>query len=217
MKNKKSFSEKVKEESLDAVISDRNRNFIRALFIEDGTISDPKKGYHLEFNIKEKKSIPKLNKALAKYDIKCKKSSRSGSKNTVLYISKAETIENFLRVIGASDTLFEYINRRMEGKIGADENRKINIEVANMEKTASIREAQIKNIDYLLNKYKGHKDRLPDWFMPLIHLRKSSKNYSLSQMARELSVSKSTIDYRLNKINKVANEIRKSGGKIKIN
>ena len=217
MKNKKSFSEKVKEESLDAVISDRNRNFIRALFIEGGTISDPKKGYHLEFNIKEKKSIPKLNKALAKYDIKCKKSSRSGSKNTVLYISKAETIENFLRVIGASDTLFEYINRRMEGKIGADENRKINIEVANMEKTASIREAQIKDIDYLLNKYKGHKDRLPDWFMPLIHLRKSSKNYSLSQMARELSVSKSTIDYRLNKINKVANEIRKSGGKIKIN
>ena len=217
MKNKKSFSEKVKEESIDAVISDRSRNFIRALFIEDGTISDPKKGYHLEFNIKEKKSIPKLNKALAKYDIKCKKSARSGSKNTVLYISKAETIENFLRVIGASDTLFEYIERRMEGKIGADENRKINIEVANMEKTANIREAQIKDIDYLLNKYKGHKDRLPDWFMSLAHLRKSSKNYSLSQMAKKLSVSKSTIDYRLNKINKVASEIRKSGGKIKIN
>ena len=217
MKNKKSFSEKVKEESIDAVISDRNRNFIRALFIEDGTISDPKKGYHLEFNIKEKKSIAKLNKALAKYDIKCKKSSRIGSKNTVLYISDAETIENFLKVIGAEDTLFEYINRRMEGKIGADENRKINIEVANMEKTASIRAMQIKDIDYLLSKYKGHKDKLPEWFLPLSHLRKSNRNYSLSQMAKKLSVSKSTIDYRLNKINKMAKEIKKSGGKIKIN
>ena len=217
MKNKKSFSEKVKEESIDAVISDRNRNFIRALFIEDGTISDPKRGYHLEFNIKEKKSIAKLNKALAKYDIKCKKSSRTGSKNTVLYISDAETIENFLKVIGAEDTLFEYINRRMEGKIGADENRKINIEVANMEKTASIRALQIKDIDYLLSKYKGHKDKLPEWFLPLSHLRKSNRNYSLSQMAKKLSVSKSTIDYRLNKINKMAKEIKKSGGKIKIN
>lgn len=217
MKNKKSFSEKVKEESIDAVISDRNRNFIRALFIEDGTISDPKRGYHLEFNIKEKKSIAKLNRALAKYDIKCKKSSRTGSKNTVLYISDAETIENFLKVIGAEDTLFEYINRRMEGKIGADENRKINIEVANMEKTASIRAMQIKDIDYLLSKYKGHKDKLPEWFLPLSHLRKSNRNYSLSQMAKKLSVSKSTIDYRLNKINKMAKEIKKSGGKIKIN
>jgi DNA-binding protein WhiA len=217
LKSKKSFSEKVKEESIDAVISDRNRNFIRALFIEDGTISDPKRGYHLEFNIKEKKSIAKLNKALAKYDIKCKKSVRAGSKNTVLYISKAETIENFLRVIGASDTLFEYVERRMEGKIGADENRKINIEVANMEKTASIRASQIKDIDYLLNKYKGHKDKLPTWFMQLARLRKSSKNYSLSQMARELSVSKSTIDYRLDKINKMASDVRKSGGRIKIN
>ena len=217
MKNKKSFSEKVKEESIDAVINDRNRNFIRALFIEDGTISDPKRGYHLEFNIKEKKSIAKLNKALAKYDIKCKKSSRTGSKNTVLYISDAETIENFLKVIGAEDTLFEYINRRMEGKIGADENRKINIEVANMEKTASIRAMQIKDIDYLLSKYKGHKDKLPEWFLPLSHLRKSNRNYSLSQMAKKLSVSKSTIDYRLNKINKMAKEIKKSGGKIKIN
>lgn len=217
MKNKKSFSEKVKEESIDAVISDRNRNFIRALFIEDGTISDPKRGYHLEFNIKEKKSIAKLNRALVKYDIKCKKSSRIGSKNTVLYISDAETIENFLKVIGAEDTLFEYINRRMEGKIGADENRKINIEVANMEKTASIRAMQIKDIDYLLSKYKGHKDKLPEWFLPLSHLRKSNRNYSLSQMAKKLSVSKSTIDYRLNKINKMAKEIKKSGGKIKIN
>lgn len=217
MKNKKSFSEKVKEESIDAVISDRNRNFIRALFIEDGTISDPKRGYHLEFNIKEKKSIAKLNRALAKYDIKCKKSSRTGSKNIVLYISDAETIENFLKVIGAEDTLFEYINRRMEGKIGADENRKINIEVANMEKTASIRALQIKDIDYLLSKYKGHKDKLPEWFLPLSHLRKSNRNYSLSQMAKKLSVSKSTIDYRLNKINKMAKEIKKSGGKIKIN
>ena len=217
MKNKKSFSEKVKEESIDAVISDRNRNFIRALFIEDGTISDPKRGYHLEFNIKEKKSIAKLNRALAKYDIKCKKSSRTGSKNTVLYISDAETIENFLKVIGAEDTLFEYINRRMEGKIGADENRKINIEVANMERTASIRALQIKDIDYLLSKYKGHKDKLPEWFLPLSHLRKSNRNYSLSQMAKKLSVSKSTIDYRLNKINKMAKEIKKSGGKIKIN
>ncbi len=216
MKNKKSFSEKVKEESIDAVIKDKSRNFIRASFMEDGTISDPSRGYHLEFNIKEKKSIAKLTKALAKYDIKCKKSSRNNSKNTVLYISDAETIENFLRVIGATDTLFEYVNKRMEGKIGADENRKINIEVANMEKTASIRAAQIKDIDYLLNKYKGHKDKLPEWFMPLSHLRKSNRNYSLSQMASKLSVSKSTIDYRLNKINKMATKIRKSGGKIKI-
>lgn len=212
-----SFSERVKSESLDAVIKGNDRNYIRASFVESGTISDPSKGYHLEFNMKEKKSATKLTKILSKFDISCKTSHRASSNNTILYISDVKTIENFLKVIGAQDTLFYFMKKRIEGEIGANENRKINIEIANMERTASIRQAQIKNIDYIVNKYKNNKDRLPDWFMPLAKLRKSKQNYSLSQMADKLSVSKSTIDYRLNKIDTVASDIRKNGGKIKIN
>jgi len=179
--------------------------FLRGVFFACGRISDPQKQYLLELSLGNRATF--FLKTLESFDLYFKLTERR--KETILYLKKSESIEDFFACAGMNQTAFAFMNSKIENNFRNDANRIANCETNNIEKAVSASHEQvdlIKRLDSL-----GLLSSLPEELEKTAKLRLLYPDYSLSQLSA-LSVppiSKSGISHRMDRIAAMAEEMLK--------
>ena len=184
------------------------KSFLAGAFIVCGNISNPKKSYHLEFICPTSHHKKIIESILSEINITL--SSVVRRKSDVAYTKDSKEIEDILTFMGAIQSVFAFMDVKIYKDLRNNANRVTNCETANIEKTVSASSAKINDIKYLNDK--GELENLPESLKIIARLRFDNPELSLRELA-ELAgdgISKSGINHRLEKISKIANELRKS-------
>lgn len=187
-------------------ISEKEKKaIIRGIFLGAGSINNPEKTYHLEIKLSNKNNLDYLVDILTKMNIKCKKLEQD--KKYSIYLKEGEEISAFIALIGASKSVLNFedirVQREMRGKV----NRIVNCQTANLNKTINASVEQIEAIKKLQKSKQFNK--LDENLKEIALLRIEFPDMSLIELGKQLKkpVGKSGVNYRLKKIIQIANEL----------
>lgn len=181
------------------------KSFLRGSYMASGSISDPEKSYHLEFVSHNLNFSQNFSKLLNKYNIKSQVMQRKDV--YIIYIKESESISDLLNIIGAHKSMFKFEDIRIEKQMRNNINRIVNCETANLSKISKAFVRQKKAIEYIIEKKSI--DYLPIDLKEIALLRLENEEVSLKELGEKLSmpITKSSVNHRLNKIEKIAKKI----------
>lgn len=181
--------------------------FLRGVFLTCGTVTDPKKDYHLEFIVAHMNLAKDLTALLSETEslnLQPAIVNRKGS--YVVYIKGSERITDLLAYIGAGNSAMELIQVKMLKEVRNNVNRKTNFETANIDKTVDAAVRQVEAIE----KLKGTigLDNLPQELRELAELRLENPEMSLRELGQSLSepISRSGVNHRLQRLLEMGKE-----------
>ena len=183
------------------------RSFMRGVFMGGGSVSDPKaSSNHLEIVLNNVQNANFINSVLLNMGISAKVMKRK--KAVVIYIKDAETISEFLIMIGANKSIIEFEDARALKEYKNYSNRIDNCETANWDKTAKAASMQQKDIMDIKNARMFEK--LPLKLRQIANLRLNYPMAGLGEIGEMLDpkLSKAGVSHRFKKINEIAEEIR---------
>ena len=136
----------IKEEYLET--KEDQVAYLRGAFLSVGSISDPStSGYHLEFVFHKQVDAKMVNKILQSFNFDSKLIKRSN--RYMVYIKSAEEISDFIKLLGAINSLFYFEDIRIYRDHKNMVNRLNNCEIANQEKSLTTGMKQVEYINYL--------------------------------------------------------------------
>ncbi len=182
------------------------RAFLRDAFLCIGSMSDPNKGYHLEFVCSHEKQALLLKEMIESFNIEAKIVIRK--KYYVLYIKEGEGIVDLLNIMEAPISLMNFENLRILKDMRNSINRNVNCEVANITKTINAATKQIRDITFIRDNY-GF-DRLTAQLREMAEVRMEHPDAPLSELGKYLDppVGKSGVNHRLRKLTELADGLR---------
>ena len=186
------------------------RACLRGAFLCAGSMSDPKKGYHLEFVCEQEKQAQQIREMIADFELEAKIICRK--KHYVVYMKEGAAIVDLLNVMGARLSLMYLENLRVEKEVRNSVNRKVNCETANLSKTVNAAVKQIEDIEYI--RENAGLNTLSEGLEEIAELRVKYPDTPLAQLGQMLSppVGKSGVNHRLRKISRIAEELRGEKG-----
>ncbi len=189
------------------------RAYIRGLFLSCGSINDPKKSrYHLEFLVDTKEYARFVQNLLNFFELNSKTIRRDTK--YMVYLKGAEKIGDFLRIIGANNSLFYYEDIRIYRDHKNMTNRLNNCEQANVDKMIETATKQVQDIE-LLEESQAF-SLLDDKVKEAAIYRKKYPEASLLELSEIISIetgiliTKSGLYHRMNKIKQLAAQIREN-------
>ena len=182
------------------------RAFLRGAFLCCGSMSDPRKGYHLEFVCADEEQAKQLQEVIAAFDIEAKIILRK--KYYVVYIKEGAGIVDLLNVMEAHKSLMELENLRILKEMRNSINRRVNCETANIGKTVQAASRQVEDILYIRDHYGFSK--LPDNLREMAEVRLEYPDAALKELGEYLNppVGKSGVNHRLRKLSELAEKLR---------
>ena len=188
------------------------RAFLRGAFLSVGSISDPNKGYHLEFVCDRADSAEQIRQVMHNFDIEARIVQRK--KYQVVYIKEGSGIVDLLNVCEAPISLMNLENMRILKEMRNSVNRRVNCETANIAKTVSAASRQIQDIEYIRDYY--GLEKLPDNLREMAAVRLENQDAPLKELGELLDppVGKSGVNHRLRKLSEIAEQLRERGGKL---
>lgn len=185
----------------------QHRAFIRGAFLAGGSVTDPEKGYHMEFSVSYRNlcmDICRIIREIQDCDISVKMLSRQGS--YIAYIKDSEQITDLLTYMGAVVASMNVMGAKALKQVRNTVNRRANSEIANLQKTATASAVQIRAIKKL--KKSGKYNLLPDELKTVAQLRYDYPELTLRQLGEMLDppISRSGVNHRLEKIIRLAEE-----------
>ena len=221
-KSKVSFSSRVKDElrkkdftAYEKVINIGNvdsrdfetRSYVRERFLNSGSVTDPKKDYHLEFVCDGADDADRVSVELRTFGLEPRIMDRNG--HLVVYLKDASQISDVLNLMGAVDGLMEFENTRILKEVSEKVNRRVNCETANLQRTVSAGIRQIEDIE-LIEKELGLR-KIDPGLREIAEKRLEDPNASLAELAERLSepIGKSGANHRMRKLASIAEELRK--------
>ncbi|MGI6036961.1 MAG: DNA-binding protein WhiA [Limnochordia bacterium] len=177
------------------------RSFLRGAFLARGSISNPDRGYHLEFRIDARQG-EEIYGALQSLGFRPRVS--RGKKGTLIYLKEAEQISRLLNMLGAHRALFNWEDVRIMKGMRNQVNRLVNAETANVDKTVQAAMKQLEDINRIAGTI--GLDRLPPKLREVAQLRLQHPYASLKELGEQLHprVSKSAINHRMRKLAQIA-------------
>lgn len=177
--------------------------YIRGAFLGGGSVSDPQKNYHLEFDARECGTAEFLKSEIR--DISVKTTERKN--RCIVYIKGYEDIAALMGLIGAGTAAMEIYNVSIEREIRNGINRRINCENANIDKVAK---AYVKHMLAIekINKTIGF-DNLPESLAEIAKIRMEYPDESLKELGERLTppIGKSGVNHRLNRILEISKKL----------
>ena len=182
------------------------RAFLRGAFLGVGSMSDPEKGYHLEFVCTDEAKALQLQEIIGEFHVDAKIIIRK--KYFVVYIKESESIVELLNIMEAPVALMNLENLRILKDMRNSINRKVNCEAANINKTVSAANRQIEDIEYLRDHY-GLQNLQPG-LRQMAEVRLEYPEASLKELGELLDprVGKSGVNHRLRKLSELAEKMR---------
>jgi DNA-binding protein WhiA len=182
------------------------RAFLRGAFLAVGSISDPHKGYHLEFVCPTEAKAEQLRDVMAGFDLESRIVLRK--KYHVVYLKEGEAIVDLLNVLGAPVSLMELENTRIYKEVNNSVNRRVNCEMSNIRKTVNAATRQIEDIEFLRDNY--GLERLSPTLQEMASVRLEYPEMPLGELGQYLDppVGKSGVNHRLRKLSELAEKVR---------
>lgn len=203
------FQRKKLEPDLDTTLKRKccKRAFLRGAFLCIGSMSDPGKSYHLEYDCMRKEDASLLQDLIAAFDIEAKIVGRK--KYQVVYVKDGSAICDLLNIMGAPVSLMDFENSRIVKEVRNSVNRKVNCETANIMKTVNAAGKQLQDI-ILIRDTIGFSE-LPKHLQETAELRMEYPDATLQELGDLLTppVGKSGVNHRLRKLSDIAGSIRK--------
>ncbi len=175
-----------------------NASFFKGAFLSCGTVSDPNKGYHLEFVVPFRTLSLDLMKMLSEYGLKAKHMVRRYV--NIIYIKDSESIEDLLNIMGAQTAAFEIMNIKIYKDFRNVSNRRANFDSANLARTAVAAVAQVEQIQKIID---GNRFcELPEDLREFAALRIENPDASLREFGEMFSppLSRSAVNHRIKKL-----------------
>jgi hypothetical protein len=167
-------------------------------------MSNPEKGYHVEFVCIDEKQASSIVDALSVFEIRAKTVIRK--KYQVVYIKESEEIVELLNVMGAHISLMNLENLRILKDMRNSINRRVNCEAANITKTINASTKQVNDIEYIRDHY-GFENLTPN-LREIAILRLSLPDATLKELGENLDIGKSGVNHRLRKLSELADKLR---------
>lgn len=186
------------------------RAYLRGAFLGAGSVSDPEKGYHLEFVNPTERHAIFLKEMMVSLEMEPKVVERKA--NYILYLKEGTQIVDLLNIMGAHIALMELENVRIVKEVRNNVNRIVNCETANLKKTVSAAVRQMQDIEYVQNTIGI--SALPENLQQVAIYRLEYPSSSLKELGELLNppVGKSGVNHRLKKISEIAEHIRETRG-----
>lgn len=183
-----------------------SRAFLRGAFLVCGSITDPQKDYHIEFNVTKAKLCDDLMQIIGDMGLKAKKIIRNNS--YVIYSKEAESIEDFVGNMGANNAFMQIMQTRAIKDIKNQINRRSNFESANMSRSIEAGLKQVAVIEEILEKISF--DDMTKDLADLCKLRLENPDVSLDEIGKLMNpeLSRSAVSRRFKKLEKIAEELR---------
>ena len=181
-------------------------SFLRGVFLACGTVTDPERGYHLEFVVPYKKLCLDFICFLEELGFKPKYINRKG--NHIVYFKDSESIEDILMTIGAHSATLILMGVKIEKDVKNKINRKLNFELSNIDKTLDAAKSHLQAIIYIDEKCGI--DSLPDNLREIARLRIENPEASLRDLGLLMDepLSRSGVNHRLARIVSYAEKLK---------
>lgn len=182
------------------------RAFLRGAFLSIGSMSDPAKGYHLEFDCTNEEKALQLQELIRGFGIEARIIRRK--KYHVVYLKEGSAIVDLLNVCEAPVSLMNMENLRIIKEMRNSVNRRVNCETANIAKTVNAASRQVGDIEYI-RKYYGFQN-LPDTLREMAEVRLEYPDVPLKELGSYMDpvLGKSGVNHRLRKLSELAEKIR---------
>lgn len=176
--------------------------FLRGVFLAGGSVTDPKKRYHLEFVTSHYKVSRELEALMMDMGFSSKETTRAG--NYVTYFKQSEHIEDLLTLLGAPVAAVEIMSAKVEKNLRNEMNRRVNCDTANVDKAVDAAQDQLAAIRQL--EESGQLEQLPQKLRETAHMRIRYPEMTLSQLAGcfDPPITKSCLNHRLRKLAELA-------------
>jgi cell division protein WhiA len=181
--------------------------FLKGAFLAGGSISVSRRsGYHLEINCGSPEDTEVYQQLLHSYHLVPLLRIRNDS--AYLYFKNAESVADFLRIIGAGSTLLQLESQRVVKSMRNRVNRLVNCETANLSKVVASAQHQLDLIDEL-DRTIGL-NNLSSSLRDIALLRRKYPEASFTELGELLKppVTKSGVSHRFRQLEKI---IRKAG------
>ncbi len=177
---------------------------LRGAFLAGGSVTDPRKGYHLELATSHHSVSREVLALMRELDQEPKSAQRKG--NAVIYFKQSEKIEDFLTCIGAPLAAMEVMNAKLERDLRGKVNRRVNCDAANLDKAVEAAMSQVEAIRRLEGS--GTLVTLPDKLREAAALRLTHPEDTLAQLAERCDppITKSALNHRLRKLVELGKE-----------
>lgn len=188
------------------------RAFLRGAFLSVGSISNPAKGYHLEFDCPDEAKARQLQELIRSFEIEARIILRK--KYYVVYLKEGAGIVDLLNVCGAPISLMNLENLRIVKEMRNSVNRRVNCETANIAKTVNAAARQVEDIEYIGAHYGFEK--LPLSLREMAEVRLENPDAPLKELGEYFQppIGKSGVNHRLRKLSELAEKIRLAEGRL---
>ncbi len=198
------------KDTISKQYQDNYTDIIRGMYLSSGSCNNPNKSYHLEIACNEEYEAEFIVAIVYPLGIEGKTIERRNK--YVFYIKKGEQIGDFLKLLGATNSLFEFENARIKRDLNNVVNRVINCDIHNSTKTRESCDKQLDDIK-VIKKHMGF-DNLSIRLMEAITLRVKNPDSSLQELS-DISeevvgryISKSGISHCMKDLENIANTLR---------
>lgn len=186
------------------------RAYLAGAFLASGSVNSPSKSnYHLEIACIHEETAKFIQNIMISFQMNAKHIKRRNQE--VVYLKASDQIGDFLRYIGASDSLFTFEDSRIQRDFINSFTRLDNCELANEMKSMAAGKKQLEDIEWI-ETYKGI-STLPVKLQRAAQARMALPEASLNELCDyceeefQETISKSGMKHRLAKIKEIAKEI----------
>ncbi len=180
-------------------------SFLRGVFIVCGTVTDPRRDYHMEFLAGSERRCDILSDALARIGIHGHKLKRG--ERWLFYVKDGNDIIAIMKAMGSNYAVQNIEQTKSLRDYRNKTNRLVNCDQANIDRTLSASEQQCAAIRRLIDKrgYAG----IPPELRELARLRLENPEMTLRDLSESLSepITRSGVNHRLRKLMELAEEI----------
>ena len=201
------------------------RSYLRGMFLSCGTMSDPRKAYHLEYVLDKEQSAIDLKKLIGSF-VDLSASIAKRGEDYVVYIKKASYISDVLGIMGAESAMLDLESIRVSKSMHGNVRRIINCDNANVDRTLSAAEEQKEWIIEIAKRETGREPKseelsdpsasfwsdglrqLPSTLKEVAFLRLYKPEASLSEIGEALNpqLGKAAVSRRFSKLRTLAKE-----------
>lgn len=188
------------------------RAFLAGVFLSSGSVNNPEtSNYHLEMSVNEEEYALFIQTMMNRFELNAKMIKRRNK--YVVYLKSAEKIGDFLRAIGASQSVMNFESTRIDRSMSNTVNRWNNCDIANEVKSMASSNKQLEDIN-IIDMFMGI-DMLDEKTRSVALIRRQYPDLSLNELCeayyRETgqTISKSGLHHRFKKISEEAKKLIK--------
>ena len=180
------------------------RTFLRGAYLAVGSVSDPTRFYHIEFVCQTEGGAKQLQDMIATFEIDAKITARK--KSWIVYVKDGDNLAELLRIIEAHQALLQLENLRIVKEMRNSINRQVNCDAANIQKTVTAAQDQVKDILYI-EEHMGL-SKLNEGLETVARARLEQQQATLKEIGETLGLGKSCVNHRFKKLKEIAEQLR---------